>query len=251
MSTFAQRAAALILLLGAPVALAAQTSRAPTTPCRAVQEFMRAVADSNLTRMAELWGTARGRSSKTHPKDYEKRIVIMQLLLHGVQARTLGDVPVEQGGTAERDHRACAQRLQGHDPNRRGKDQGRLAGAELRPRRGRSDQPAVRQRQAGEHSGSRLVLCTAGGLFGQFDQGAVSGSWDGERRCGGRRRRREARRRSVRIRLAARGERGIEVRHAVADMVKAGAALGDKAADGRVRGGAVRAVRPPTSPKSR
>lgn len=111
MLTFAQRAAALILLLGAPVALAAQTSRAPTTPAAAVQEFMRAVADSNLTRMAELWGTDKGPASKTHPKDYEKRILIMQLFLHGAQARTLGDVPSSKSGlrsvTTELAHNGC------------------------------------------------------------------------------------------------------------------------------------------------
>jgi hypothetical protein len=97
--------------MSAPTALAAQTSRAPKTPSAAVQEFMRAVADSNLTRMAELWGTDRGPASKTHPKDYEKRIVIMQLFLHGVQARTLGDVPSSKSGlrsvTTELAHNGC------------------------------------------------------------------------------------------------------------------------------------------------
>ena len=111
MLTIAQRAFALVLLLSAPTALAAQTSRAPKTPSAAVQEFMRAVADSNLTRMAELWGTDRGPASKTHPKDYEKRIVIMQLFLHGVQARTLGDVPSSKSGlrsvTTELAHNGC------------------------------------------------------------------------------------------------------------------------------------------------
>jgi hypothetical protein len=109
--TFAQRAAALILLLGPPTALAAQTSRGPKSPSAAVQEFMRAVADSNLTRMAELWGTDKGPASKIHPKDYEKRIMIMQLFLHGVQARTLGDVPSSKSGlrsvTTELAHNGC------------------------------------------------------------------------------------------------------------------------------------------------
>jgi hypothetical protein len=109
--TFAQRAVALILVLGAPAAVAAQAPRAPKSPAAAVQEFMRAVADSNLTRMAELWGTDRGPASKIHPKDYEKRIMIMQLFLHGVQARTLGDVPSGKSGvrsvTTELEHNGC------------------------------------------------------------------------------------------------------------------------------------------------
>lgn len=81
------------------------------------------------------------------------------------------------------------------------------------------------------------MLCTAEGLLGQFDQGAVSGSWmkksDSAAAGSG----------AWQVvnhcvsGLAARGERRIEIRHAVADMVKAGASLGDKAADGRVRGG--------------
>lgn len=111
MSTFAQRALALVLMLGAPIALTAQISRAPKSPAAAVQEFMHAVADSNLARMADLWGTDKGPVSKTHPKDYEKRIMIMQMFLHGVQSRTLGDVPSSKSGlrsvTTELAHNGC------------------------------------------------------------------------------------------------------------------------------------------------
>jgi hypothetical protein len=111
MSTFAQRVLALVLMLGAPFTLAAQNGRGPKTPAAAVQEFMRALADSNLTRMAELWGTDKGPVSKTHPKDYEKKIMIMQLFLHGVQVRTLGDVPSTKSGlrsvTTELAHNGC------------------------------------------------------------------------------------------------------------------------------------------------
>lgn len=111
MPTFAPRGLAVFLLLGAPVALTAQATRAAKTPSQAVEEFMRALADSNLTRMAELWGNAKGPVSKTRPKDYEKRIMIMQLFLHGVQARTLGDVPSSKSGlrsvTTELAHNGC------------------------------------------------------------------------------------------------------------------------------------------------
>lgn len=111
MPTFAQRALSVALIVGAPLALTAQVSRGPKTPAAAVQEFMRALADSNLTRMAELWGTEKGPVSQTHPKDYEKRILIMQMFLHGVQARTLGDVPSSKPGlrsvTTELAHNHC------------------------------------------------------------------------------------------------------------------------------------------------
>ena len=57
------------------------------------QEFMRAVRDSNVTRMAELWGTARGPASETHsPAGYEKRVVVMQAWLRGDSARVVSDV---------------------------------------------------------------------------------------------------------------------------------------------------------------
>ena len=112
MPRLASRTFSLALILGAPVAAAAQQALAPKTPAAAVQEFMRAVADSNLTRMAELWGTAKGSAAQTrNPKDYEKRIMIMQMFLHGVQARTLGDVPADKPGvrsiTTELAHQGC------------------------------------------------------------------------------------------------------------------------------------------------
>jgi hypothetical protein len=60
----------------------------------AVQGFMQAVADSNLAKMATLWGTANGPASKTHqPADYERRIVIMQAYLRNQSYRVTSDVP--------------------------------------------------------------------------------------------------------------------------------------------------------------
>lgn len=97
MSRFSPRIIALFVLAGAPGALAAQAATGPTTPSRAVQEFMQALADSNLTRMGELFGNAKGPVSHTKPKDWQKKILLMQLFLHGVQARTLGEVPGKNG----------------------------------------------------------------------------------------------------------------------------------------------------------
>jgi len=49
---------------------------------------MQAAADSNLARMAELWGTRAGPASKTKdPPDYERRLVIMQAYLSGAPYR--------------------------------------------------------------------------------------------------------------------------------------------------------------------
>lgn len=99
MPLFAPRNFVLLILAGAPIAVSAQATKAAATPSGAVEEFMRALADSNLTRMAELWGTAKGPVFRTKPKNYEKQIVIMQLFLHGATAQTLGEVPGEKSGT--------------------------------------------------------------------------------------------------------------------------------------------------------
>jgi hypothetical protein len=55
---------------------------------------MQAVADSNLAKMASLWGTASGPASKTRqPLDYQRRIAIMQAYLRSDSFRLTSDVP--------------------------------------------------------------------------------------------------------------------------------------------------------------
>lgn len=62
-------------------------------PTAAVNQFMRAVADSNLPRMSELWGTSRGSAAATRqPADYERRIQIMHAYLKGTEAKVLGAI---------------------------------------------------------------------------------------------------------------------------------------------------------------
>ncbi len=59
---------------------------------RAVQEFMQAVADSNLAKVAQLWGSAKGPAATTHePANYEQRITIIQAYLRGSQYRILSN----------------------------------------------------------------------------------------------------------------------------------------------------------------
>ncbi len=68
----------------------------------AVQQFIEAVADSNLAKMAELWGTAKGSAAQTgQPNDYERRIIIMQAYLR------------------DRRHRLMSNAQEGSDPGRR------------------------------------------------------------------------------------------------------------------------------------
>jgi hypothetical protein len=55
---------------------------------------MQAVADSNLAKMASLWGTASGPASKTNqPPDWQRRIAIMQAYLRNDSFRITSDVP--------------------------------------------------------------------------------------------------------------------------------------------------------------
>ena len=86
----------------AALALAACSSGSgaanPVQPARTadatVQHFMKAVADSNLSTMADLWGTARGPASKTRqPSDFERRIAVMRAYLNHDDFRILSDNP--------------------------------------------------------------------------------------------------------------------------------------------------------------
>ena len=65
----------------------------------AVESFMGAVADSNLTRMANFWGSTGGPAARTgQPPDYERRIAIMHAYLRNESHRIVSDTPTA-GGT--------------------------------------------------------------------------------------------------------------------------------------------------------
>ena len=71
-------------------------------PEYAVQEFMAAVADSNLTKMAQYWGTAKGAAGEIgQPPDYPKRIEVIQLWLRGYSYRILASTPTDAERTAQ------------------------------------------------------------------------------------------------------------------------------------------------------
>lgn len=111
MPKFAGPTLAALCLVAAPVALTAQSTKGAATPSGAVKEFMQAIADSNLTRVGELFGNSKGPVVKTRPKGYEKKIVIMQAMMRGVQATTTGDVPADKDGlrtvTTQLSHNGC------------------------------------------------------------------------------------------------------------------------------------------------
>lgn len=62
-------------------------------PETALAAFMQAVADSNLNRMAQLWGTEKGSAASTgQPSDYQRRVAVMYAYLRGATVRVMGEV---------------------------------------------------------------------------------------------------------------------------------------------------------------
>ena len=90
-----QKLLPIALLLGACGGGSGSPAASPVISSpQAVTAFMQAAADSNVTRMAELWGTSRGPASKTRPADYEKRLMVLQVWLRGDSTRILSDVAI-------------------------------------------------------------------------------------------------------------------------------------------------------------
>lgn len=95
----------IVLLVGLAGACGgAQASGPPGVPApaptaaAAVTDFMQAVADSNLTAMADLWGTERGSALQTgQPRDYQRRVIIMQSYLRGGTGRIVSEVDTPEG----------------------------------------------------------------------------------------------------------------------------------------------------------
>ena len=60
---------------------------------------MQAVADSNVVKMANLWGTASGPAARTNqPPDWQRRVAIMQAYLRNDSFRITSDVPEADPG---------------------------------------------------------------------------------------------------------------------------------------------------------
>lgn len=65
-----------------------------------VQQFMQAVADSNLTRMAELWGDSRGSAAVTRrPANFQQRVAVMWAYLRGAEGQVLREISSDGGRT--------------------------------------------------------------------------------------------------------------------------------------------------------
>jgi len=89
-----QRWLGSVLLLAACGGGSAPQVQPATSASGAVQSFMQAVADSNVVKMASLWGTASGPAVKTNqPPDWQRRVAIMQAYLRNDSFRITSDVP--------------------------------------------------------------------------------------------------------------------------------------------------------------
>jgi hypothetical protein len=90
------RALVLAVVLAACGGGSAPSTVSPSTSSArgAVDAFMQAVADSNLARMSELWGTSAGPAARTRqPADWERRVAVMQAYLQNESHRIVSDGP--------------------------------------------------------------------------------------------------------------------------------------------------------------
>lgn len=93
--------AVLVVACGGATTSTAQSVAPQAGSEAAVQGFLRAVADSNLDKMVELWGTSKGSAAKTRqPSDYERRLVIVQAYLRGATYRIISNT--EDGSSKDR-----------------------------------------------------------------------------------------------------------------------------------------------------
>ncbi len=88
---------AAVCLTGATAPLSAQRDTV-SSASNAVQEYIRAASDSNLTRMAQLFGTEKGNAVRIKITDLDKRMVVTSLYLLHTKVRTLGEVNGSKSG---------------------------------------------------------------------------------------------------------------------------------------------------------
>ena len=94
-----QRWLGSVLLLAACGGGSAPQVQPAASASTAVQSFMQAVADSNVVKMANLWGTASGPAARTNqPPDWQRRVAIMQAYLRNDSFRITSDVPEADPG---------------------------------------------------------------------------------------------------------------------------------------------------------
>jgi hypothetical protein len=96
-------AAVVVLACGGSSGPRSAATAPVASSAQAVRMFMQAAADSNLTRMGELWGSDGGPAAQTGtPADYEKRLVIIQAYLRGDSIQVVSDMAVPSDNSHRR-----------------------------------------------------------------------------------------------------------------------------------------------------
>ncbi len=86
--------AAVVLVAGCSTKVETVAVAPAVAPAAVAAAFMRAVADSSFTQMADLWGTAAGSAMATNkPPDWLQRIAVMHAYLRGGVAKVVGESP--------------------------------------------------------------------------------------------------------------------------------------------------------------
>lgn len=101
------RALVLVSVIATVAACAHGTGAAHPTPVAtadgAIREFLAAASDSNIARMANIWGTANGPASVTgQPAQWQTRLKVMQVYLKGGTWTVIDNKP-QQGNENRRD----------------------------------------------------------------------------------------------------------------------------------------------------
>jgi hypothetical protein len=223
----------MLLLAACAGGAAPETANPMTSPESVVDNFLQAAKDSNLVRMADLWGTASGPASRTRvPPDYRKRIEIIQIYLDHDTRRLIGVDDIE----GETDQKRIMMEL------RRGNCVNRVPSSRPGCRTAAGScamriSPRSATRRGGATSAAtrseRRELCGRGNvLFGELEENSGGGLGVDE---GNAPAASAGTRHFIHQAVAgraARCDRGIQVRHAVAHVVNARSASLEKPGDG-------------------
>ena len=87
----------LVAACGGGSVQSASPSENAATADGAVRQFMQAVADSNISRMARYWGGSKGPAGVTgQPADYLQRMTVTQAYLRNSPYRVVGMNPLDK-----------------------------------------------------------------------------------------------------------------------------------------------------------
>ncbi len=85
---------AVVLVAGCSTKVETLAVAPDVAPSAVASAFLRAVADSNLSQMGDLWGSANGSAMATNsPDNWLQRVAVMHAYLKGGTAKVVGENP--------------------------------------------------------------------------------------------------------------------------------------------------------------